>query len=197
MVSPENPFCPESREPSRARGDSVSPDLTLLGSSPAEAPGARHVPPHEGTFQRDGVIPFGTCGMWGSPKPSQGVHPDPGALTRSPRCLQPQPVPQQLPVSPPALSHLGPAAPKCKRRPPSYHPSPQNLPIPCLLLTLQIISAEPINICVEGGSLPAPRKLQGSAVAAPRCPNHILWGLGAPRVTHPNPTGDLGLDFLA
>lgn len=135
MVSPENPFCPESREPSRARGDSVSPDLTLLGSSPAEAPGAQHVPPHEGTFQRDGVIPFGTCGMWGSPKPSQGVHPDPGALTHSPRCLQPQPVPQQLPVSPPALSHLGPAAPKCKRRPPSYHPSPQNLPIPCSLHT--------------------------------------------------------------
>lgn len=135
VVSPENPFCPESREPSRAQGDAVSPGLTLLGSSPAEAPGARHVPPHKGTFQWDGVIPCGTCGMWGSPKPSQGVHPDPGALTRSPRCLQPQPVPQQVPVSPPALSHLGPAAPKCKRRPPSYRPSPQNLPIPCSLHT--------------------------------------------------------------
>lgn len=169
--------------------------------SPAGALGAQHVPPHKGTFQQDGVIPFGTRGMWRSPKPSQGAHPDPGALTRSPRCLQPQPIPQQLPLSPPALSHLGPAAPKCKRRPPSYRPSPQNYPIPCSLHTTpptpEIILAEPINICVEGGAFPAPGKLQGSAVAAPRCPNHILWGLGAPRVTRPNPTGEPGLDFLA
>lgn len=135
---PGKSLLPRKQGAKQSTGGCCVPRSDPFGVLPSRGTGcsSRPSPPlHKGTFQWDGVIPCGTCGMWGSPKPSQGVHPDPGAPTRSPRCQQPQPVPQQVPVSPPALSHLGPAAPKCKRRPPSYRPSPQNLPIPCSLHT--------------------------------------------------------------